>query len=187
MNPQDLPKGPSGEIASLDGKKPSNPAGVYRHEAAGKEIIVMPDPTSTAQQDALVRLGFVWVAEPPTRQQLAEMQAKQLASDLADEAAGKVPTPYLVPGEQETVFNGTVTDSGGQGDALAAKDEEIRLLNEKLSALEAGTSTEEVAKVDAATTETENEDGTAEDQSLAEEAVSDPAEDPENQTNKEGN
>lgn len=128
MNPQDLPKNQSAEMASLDGKKPQNPAGVYRHEAAGKEIIILPDPSTTAQQDAVVRLGFVWVGPPPTQLELRAMQQAQLKQDLEDEKNGVLPEIYAVPGTQEQVFNGTVTDTSGPGEALAAKDAEIARL-----------------------------------------------------------
>ncbi len=93
-------------------------------------------------QDALVRMGYVHVAPPPTRQEIAEMQAKQLAQDLEDEKNGVVAAPYLVPGEQKVVLNGTATDKGGPGDELLAAQEEARMLREKLAALEALTGAE---------------------------------------------
>lgn len=117
MNPQDLPKGPgSGEMASLDGRKPVNAPGVYRHEAAGKEIIVMPDIKSTALQDALVRQGWVKIAEAPSRQDLLKMQAAQAKADAKAEKDGVDPTAIqsLAPEADKVVYNGTATDVNAQ-------------------------------------------------------------------------
>ena len=125
----ELPKGPSIETSNV-----TNSPGVYEHPAAGKQVIILPDGTSTAQADAVVRMGFVKVAEPPTRQELQAMQAKQAAQDAKDEKNGVPVTPYVVPGTQEQVFNGTATDNGGQGDALAAKDAEIAALRAQIEA-----------------------------------------------------
>jgi hypothetical protein len=122
MNPQDLPKGPgSGEMADLAGRKPMNEAGVYRHEAAGKEIIVLPDSKSTAQQDALVRMGFVRVADAPTMVELRDMQAAQVAKDIEDEKDGILPALPVAP-SQSVIYNGSVTDTGGAASAQSQID-----------------------------------------------------------------
>jgi len=125
----ELPKGPGAAEQSAVANKP----GVYRHPASRARVIILPDSQSTAQSDAVVRLGYEWIAPPPTRQELAVSQAAQAARDAADEEAGKVGAPYLVPGTQEVVYNGTATDVGGPGDALAIKDAEIASLKAQLS------------------------------------------------------
>jgi hypothetical protein len=137
MNPQDLPKGPGAEANDLAGKKPLNVAGVYRHEAAGKEVIIMPDPKlGTSAGDALVRMGFHWIAPPPTRQALTDMQNAQAKQDAQNEKKGiPAPTP-VTPGEQDVIFNGTSRDTGGPGDTELALAAENQVLKDKLAALE---------------------------------------------------
>ncbi len=138
----------------------ANLPGVYRHQGAGVELIVMPDPTTTAKQDALVRMGYTYVGPPPTREEVAKMQADQLAKDLEDEKNGVVAAPYAVPGEQEVIFNGSVTDKGGPADELASAQAERDMLREKVTALEALTGAEaESPKEDQAAAEQTNEEG----------------------------
>ncbi len=105
MDASTLPKGQSSE--ETPGRKQNMP-GVYRHEAAGKEVITTADPNDgVIQADALVRLGYRRVGDVPSRKQLHEMRAKQLAKDLADLKAGKI-----LEGELgEFVENGTATPS----------------------------------------------------------------------------
>lgn len=124
MNPQNLPKGPSIESDGMSGQaKPANLPGVYRHPQAGKEVIVLPDPISRAQQDALVRLGFEWVGEAPSRVDLLKMQDAQAKKDAADEKKGiTAPGSYEVNNDpNREVFNGTATDTDAELIAARAK------------------------------------------------------------------
>jgi hypothetical protein len=94
-----------------------NEPGVYEHKETGKRMLIAPDPTvpgskSTAAADAAVRMGFVKVAEHPTSKEVADMQAAQAKHD----AKHPETAPYLVPGSQEVVHNGTADDVNGPGD-----------------------------------------------------------------------
>lgn len=84
MNPQNLPKGAGAAETSGSGK-PANAPGLYRHEASGKEAILMPDPKSTAQADAFTRAGYVRVGDAPTSAELQKMQQDQAAKTVAEE------------------------------------------------------------------------------------------------------
>ncbi len=87
MDANQLPKGQSGE-KSGDGR-PQNKPGVYHHPEADKNIITQPGSEGVIQADALVRVGYKWTGEVPTREKLLEMQKAQLAKDLAAEKAEK--------------------------------------------------------------------------------------------------
>lgn len=128
MNPSTLPKGPSIESDGMSGQaKPANLPGIYRHKETGKELIIAPDPISRAQQDALVRLGFEWVGETPSRQEILEMQAAQLKKDQADEKKGVLaPGSYPVDLDpNRVVHNGTVTDTGAELETARARVAEL--------------------------------------------------------------
>lgn len=86
MDPTTLPQGPSGENTQ---GKPRNRPGVYTHPATNKSLIVMPDAKSTAQQDALVRLGFERTDDAPSRTELAKMQADQGIMDAHNAKKGR--------------------------------------------------------------------------------------------------
>lgn len=80
MDPSLLPKG-AGAGETVGNHKPANEPGIYKHEASGAVLTIMPDAQSTGQQDAAVRLGYVKVAEPPTRAELTKAQRTQAAAD----------------------------------------------------------------------------------------------------------
>lgn len=121
MNLQDLPKGPGGgEMNDLAGRKAMNQAGVYTHPGANKTVIVMPDSKSTAQQDALVRMGYEWVGAPPTRLELLQMQKDQAKKDAEAEASGVVNESHLTtPDPDAPKFNGTATDTSADAKLLS--------------------------------------------------------------------
>ncbi len=88
--------------------RPTNEPGVYRHEASGKEMIVMPDAQSTAQQDALVHMGFTRIAPPPSRAELLARQEDQAKADAAPKSApvesvAPVSTPAPITESQPTM------------------------------------------------------------------------------------
>jgi hypothetical protein len=85
MDVQSLPKGAGAAEVSGSGRTANRP-GYYKHPN-GAVVLVMPDAKSTGQQDALVRLGYVWFSEPPTRLELNEIQRKQAEKDAASDAA----------------------------------------------------------------------------------------------------
>ncbi len=121
----ELPK-EQGPEQSLPGK-PVNQPGVYEHKAAsavqGKPVrlIVLPDATTNAQADALVRMGYEWVGPPPSRVEIAQMQADQLKADQEAEAAGVDPTAVQqnAPDPDAVIFNGS-SDRQGAADKAAA-------------------------------------------------------------------
>lgn len=84
-----LPVGQSSEVTP--GSK-VNPPGVYKHEASGAVLSTSSmDGGSLAegvtQADALVRLGYVWVGEAPSRAENVAAQQKQAEADKAAEDA----------------------------------------------------------------------------------------------------
>lgn len=106
MNPDNIPKG-AGQLETPGDGRPINQPGVYRHEASNAEIIIMPDAKSTGQQDALVRMGFVWVGEAPSRVALVEMQKAQQAKD--EENAKKGIMPGITTDPNAPKFNPTAS------------------------------------------------------------------------------
>lgn len=134
MNPATLPKGPSIESDGMFGQaKEANQPGIYRHKETGKELIVVPDPTSRAQQDALVRLGFEWVGEAPDRNGILKMQADQLKADKKNPQPE--PGSYAINTDPDReVYNGTVTDPNAE---LAAANARIAELEAAVAPVEA--------------------------------------------------
>lgn len=123
MAEQAPPKGPQMETNTSG--RPINEPGVYEHpqavnaDGSHKQIIVLPDGKSTAVQDAAVRMGFVKVADAPSRVEVQAMQDAQLAKDLAAEKAGKA-TGVNTDEAPATPINGTATAPGVPAEDHAA-------------------------------------------------------------------
>lgn len=140
MDNSKLPKGQSQE--NNGSGKPKNLPGIYRHEAAGKEVITHADPNDgSIQADALVRVGYHRVGDVPNRTEMHAMQEKRHKAE--EEAAKKGKT---VEGEDLPTgpVNGTTTLSvtelqEAKDKALAERDE----ARATLDALKAGKKTEE--------------------------------------------
>lgn len=94
MDANQLPKGQASE-KSGDGR-PENQPGIYRHKAAGVELITQPGADGVIQADALVRVGYERVGDVPSRLTLLEMQKAQLVKDKAEEAILKSDEDKLV-------------------------------------------------------------------------------------------
>lgn len=118
------PQGPQAEVNTA---KPVNQPGVYEHPVTKKRLIAMPDAQSTAVSDALVRVGFVRVADAPSRADLQKAQDDQRAKDMKAEKEGRA------TGVQEDLpvekVNGTATDPGVDAathQAVVAENEELK-------------------------------------------------------------
>jgi 2-methylisocitrate lyase-like PEP mutase family enzyme len=124
MDSTKLSKGQSNEVSGS--RKPRNLPGIYRHEAAGKEITTVADPNDgSIQADALVRVGYHRVGDVPTR---AAMNASR-------EAAEKL------------VFNGTSDPSLNEiKEAKEKAEAELASTKATLAALQDGLKTKEEAK-----------------------------------------
>lgn len=120
-----LPKDKSGETTP---GKASNAPGVYEHKPTGKRLIVLPDPTTNAQADALVRMGFELVGPPPTPLELRKMQNDQVEADK------------LAPADTLAVLQTDVVAPiyNGSSDRMSAADKD--------SALKAATARAEAAE-----------------------------------------
>lgn len=116
MDASQLPKGQSVE---KDGSgRPRNLPGVYRHKAAGKEIITSADESDgTIQADALVRVGYTRVADVPSRVELQKMRDAQAKKDEANAKANVTE----VADEPDVKHNGTTTRSAAEVEAELAE------------------------------------------------------------------
>src|SRR5665213_3067055 len=107
MDNSKLPKGQSSE--GNGGGKPRNLPGIYRHEAAGKEIITVADQNDgTIQADALVRVGYHRIGDVPSRIELNAMRDAQLKKD---EEAAKVGKTLTETEQTKVIPNGTTQKS----------------------------------------------------------------------------
>ena len=128
MDNSKLPKGQSGE--SNGQGKPRNLPGIYRHEAAGKEIITVADQNDgSIQADALVRVGYHRIGDVPSRIELNAMRDAQLKKDEEAAKAGKTSTE---PEQTTVVPNGTTQKSATE------LQEELDATKATLSALQEG-------------------------------------------------
>jgi hypothetical protein len=139
MNPDQIPKG-AGQLETPGDGRPVNEPGVYKHPGSGAQLIVMPDARSTAQQDALVRMGFVKVAEAPTRVELDAMQKAQVASDKA--LADKGVMPGITADPNSPRFNPTASINVEDAPKLVAEAEaRAQAAEAELAALKAAQAT----------------------------------------------
>ena len=132
MDASQLPKGQSSENTP---GRPKNEPGVWRHKAAGVELITAPGNDGTIQADALKRVGYERVGDVPSRTEILAMQKAQLEKDKTD------PGDPANPGTGG-IHNGTVTRS--------AKEVEAELAETKatLAALKAGLENKNTPKVE---------------------------------------
>lgn len=161
MDPSQIPKG-AGQMEVTEGKAVNQP-GVYRHAGSGAELIVLPDSQSTAHSDALVRLGYERVDNPPTREELHKMQNDQRVKDKKLEDQGIM--PGLAGADPNAPkFNGTLSPTaeteGARADAAEARAAELERELETAKAQ---------AKTD--TSEADAKAKAAEDQKKADEAA----------------
>lgn len=140
MNPDNIPKG-AGQLETPGDGRPINQAGVYRHEASGAEVIIMPDAKSTGQQDALVRMGFVWLSDAPSRVELDAMQKAQKAKDEENAKNGIMPgittdpnAPKFNPTASLSVEDANVAVADANARASAAEAELAALKAEQSQA-----------------------------------------------------
>lgn len=147
---------PQGPQAEVNTRKPINNPGVYEHSQAKKQIIVMPDAQSTAGADAAARMGYVKVAEPPSRVELQAMQDAQRAKDLKAEAAGQA-TGVNTDEAPAAPINGTATpaavDPSTHSSVVQELEETKRKLEAALSKKPAASSSSKPAAKPAAKTE----------------------------------
>ncbi|SIC60011.1 hypothetical protein [Mycobacteroides abscessus] len=106
-----------------ESSKQTNPPGVYRHEGSGKEITVEHDAiTGSAQADALVRLGYVYVGEAEAAQ---EAQATGSDGEGAPEKSGKPLKDYKLKQLVEIAKELGVENAEELGKPGATKDAAI--------------------------------------------------------------
>ena len=135
MDTQTLPKYQAAEANG--NKKPRNLPGVYRHEAAGKEVITVADPNDgSIQADALVRVGYHRIGDVPSRVELAKRREAQLKKDEAAEKSG---TPTVEDAPAGVILNGTTTQSAAElKEAKEKAETELAETKATLAALQAG-------------------------------------------------
>ena len=144
MDNSKLPKNQSHELNG--NRHPRNLPGVYRHEAAGKEIITSADPNDGAvQADALVRVGYHRISDVPPQAEIKKALDARHAAEAKAAAEGKSPETSVPPAEP---INGTtspsVTTLEEEKQALAAELAETKAT---LAALQEGKKNEETKKV----------------------------------------
>jgi hypothetical protein len=155
MNPKDLPKGAGASETPSNGRAANDP-GVYEHAASGKQVIVMPDAQSSAQQDALVRMGYTKVAEPPTALELRAMQEAQAAKDAKKSDPATIIAAGFDPNAVRYNLTSTISEGGSTSNPLdttvqapsataelEAKNEELLARIQELQANPATAPTEE--------------------------------------------
>ena len=135
MDTQTLPKYQAAE--GNGNKKPKNLPGVYRHEAAGKEVITVADSNDgSIQADALVRVGYHRIGDVPSRTELAKRREAQLKKDEAAEKSG---TPVVEDAPTGEILNGTTTQSAAAlKEAKEKAETELAETKATLAALQAG-------------------------------------------------
>ena len=133
MDNSKLPKGQSSE--ENGSRKPRNLPGIYRHEAAGKELITSADPNDgSIQADALVRVGYHRIGDVPSRVEINKMREAQLEKDKEAVKAGR-PAGFPEFEEEDRIFNGTTSPSTNE--LIEAKEKAEKELAETKATLEA--------------------------------------------------
>lgn len=129
----ELSKGQSAE--SNGNKRPINLPGIYRHEAAGKEIITVADMNDgSVQADALVRVGFHRVGDMPSKQEMKKMLDERHKAEEKLHAPNEAAKADDAP-DNDARFNGTTTPSTDE--LVEAKIQAERERDEALATLEA--------------------------------------------------